>query len=504
MAVTHRETERKYEASSTTELPSLAPLFGEARPQTEDQLLVATYFDTSDLRLARSAITMRHRTGDDEAGWHIKVPAGPGSRDEIQLPDPPGGNGEGAEPGSPPAEFVELVRAFLGGQRLVPVAEVRNHRTLSAWRTDDGAPALQVTDDRVTARALPDGSSRSWREFEVELGSAGDPDLLDRAEAVLTKAGIRRSASPSKLAQALGSRLPAQQPAPGKHADAGEVVVAYLRTQVAAIRRNDLEVRRDTEDAVHQLRVACRRARSALQAFGKVLDRERTQHLIEELRWLGDAAGRARDLEVLRERFARELGALPAEDALGPVQARVTHWFAPRQAEARAALLEALNSDRYQQLLDALDGLLAHPPLRRAATRKPSKLLREEVKLAQRRVEKHLRAAEPGAEGRDQELHEARKAAKRLRYAAEAAAGVVGGAEKVVERTKVLQDLLGEHQDAVVAGPIWRELAIAAHGAGENGYPFGLLAGLAIGRGIDDAALADAVAAVRKAVGTLK
>jgi CHAD domain-containing protein len=500
MAVTHRETERKYEASPSTQLPSLAPLFGASRPETEDQLLVATYFDTSDLRLARSAITMRHRTGDDEAGWHIKVPAGPVSRDEIQVPDRPDSNGEGVDPGPPPTEFVELVSAFLGGRRLVPVAEVRNHRTLSAWRTDSGGSALQVTDDRVTARALPDGSSRSWREFEVELGTDGDPNLLDRAEAVLTKAGIRRSDSPSKLAQALGSRLPSPPPPLGKNANAGEVVIAYLRGQVAAIRRNDLEVRRETEDAVHQLRVACRRARSALQAFGKVLDRERTQHLIEELRWLGEAAGDARDLEVLRERFRSELATLPAEDALGPVQARVTHWFAPRQAGARATLLEALNADRYHQLLEALDGLVAHPPLQPAASRKAAAVLLAEVKAAQRRVDRHLKAAKPAAANRDVELHEARKAAKRLRYAAEAARPSVGGAKTLVKRTKVLQNLLGEHQDAVVAAPIWRDLAVAAHGAGENGYPFGLLAGLAIGRGLDDAALADAVADVRKAV----
>jgi CHAD domain-containing protein len=503
MAVTHRETERKYQASSSTQLPSLASLFEQTPPETEDQLLVATYFDTSDLRLARSAITMRHRTGDDEAGWHIKVPAGPASRDEIQLPDPPGSNGAAAHPEAPPAEFVELVSAFLGGQRLAPVAEVRNHRTLSTWRTEAGAPALQVTDDRVTARALPDGSSRSWREFEVELGSSGDPDLLDRAEAVLTNAGIRRSNSPSKLAQALGSRLPSPPPPLGKNADAGEVVLAYLRQQVAAIRRSDLEVRRDTADAVHQLRVACRRARSALQAFGKILDRERTQRLIEELRWLGETAGRARDLEVLRERFRTELETLPAEEALGPVQARVARWFAPRQARARATLLEALNSDRYQHMLDTLDGLLAHPPLRPGASRKAATVLLGEVKLAQRRVERHLKVAQPGGAGRDLELHEARKAAKRLRYAAEAAVGAVGGTKSLVEKTKVLQDLLGEHQDAVLAGPLWRELAIAAHGAGENGYPFGLLAGLAIGRGIDQAALAAAAADVRKAAGKL-
>jgi CHAD domain-containing protein len=503
MAVTHRETERKYEASSTTQLPSLAGLFGDTPPQVDDQLLVATYFDTQDLRLARSAITMRHRTGDAEAGWHLKVPAGPASRDEIRLPDRPGANGS-ADVGPPPAEFVELVGAYLGGQRLTPVAELRNHRTLSTWATEAGRTQLEVTDDRVTARPLPDGTSRSWREFEVELGTEADIELLDRAEIMLTDAGIRRSNSPSKLAQALGSRLPAAPAPPGRKATVGEVVLAYLRVQVAAIRRSDLEVRRDTEDAVHQLRVAARRARSALQAFGMVLDRERTQPLIDELRWLGEAAGQARDLEVLRERFAAQLAALPAEDALGPVQARLTHWFAPRQAQARVSLLDALNSERHLALLDSLDGLLAHPPVQRAASRKAGSVLLTEVKRAQRRLDGHLKAAKPGADARDTELHEARKAAKRLRYAAEAAGTHVRGSAALVDRVKALQDLLGEHQDGVVAAPLLRELAIAAHGAGENGYPFGLLAGVGLGKGIDAAALATAVAKVHKAAAKLK
>jgi CHAD domain-containing protein len=503
MAVTHRETERKYEASSTTALPSLAPLFGDAAPQVDDQLLVATYFDTQDLRLARSAITLRHRTGDAEAGWHLKVPAGPASRDEIRLPERPGANGS-VDVGPPPAEFLELVGAYLGGQRLIPVAELRNHRTLSTWSTEAGRTQLEVTDDRVTARPLPDGASRSWREFEVELGTDADLDLLDRAEAMLTKAGIRRSSSPSKLAQALGSRLPKAPTPPGRNATAGEVVLAYLRTQAAAIRRNDLEIRRDTEDAVHQLRVAARRARSALQAFGAVLDRERTQHVIDELRWLGESAGQARDLEVLRERFAAQLAALPPEDALGPVQARVTHWFAPRQAAARANLFEALNSARYLAVLDALDSLLAHPPTHRAADRKAGPTLLAEVKRAQRRLDGHLKAAKPGADGRNNELHEARKAAKRVRYAAETVGTHVRGSAALVDSVKALQDLLGEHQDGVVAAPVCRDLAIAAHGAGENGYPFGLLAGLALGKGLDDAALAAAVVNVHKAMAKLK
>jgi CHAD domain-containing protein len=182
----------------------------------------------------------------------------------------------------------------------------------------------------------------------------------------------------------------------------------------------------------------------------------------------------------------------------------VTRWFAPRQARARADSLDALYSARHLALLEALDGLLAHPPVLPAAGRRADAVLRRELTHAHRRVDRHLRAAAAPGAGRDAELHEARKAGKRLRYATEAAGPAVGGTRALVKRTKALQDLLGEHQDAVVAAPVLRELAIAAHGAGENGYPFGLLAGRALGRGMDERALAAAPAAVRKATNALR
>ncbi len=81
---THREIERKYEATQTTELPSWSSLF-DAEPTAEDQELVATYLDTADLRLAVARITLRYRTGDDATGWHLKLPAGKHTRDEIQV-----------------------------------------------------------------------------------------------------------------------------------------------------------------------------------------------------------------------------------------------------------------------------------------------------------------------------------------------------------------------------------------------------------------------------------
>jgi CHAD domain-containing protein len=69
-----------------------------------------------------------------------------------------------------------------------------------------------------------------------------------------------------------------------------------------------------------------------------------------------------------------------------------------------------------------------------------------------------------------------RKAAKRLRYATEVAAPALGtNAKRLVKRVKEVQELLGEHQDSVVARGLLRELGAAASAEGGNGFAFGWL-----------------------------
>jgi CHAD domain-containing protein len=155
----------------------------------------------------------------------------------------------------------------------------------------------------------------------------------------------------------------APEPPPTGDSPAGEVVLSYLRDQVAAIRRYDPLVRLDEPDAAHQMRVASRRARSALQAFGDIIDREATRPLCAELRWLAAALGQARDTEVLRDRLTADLAAIPAALAVGPVQARITAYFTAELTQARQTALDTLDSQRYLRLLDDLDALLAGPPL---------------------------------------------------------------------------------------------------------------------------------------------
>jgi CHAD domain-containing protein len=256
---------------------------------------------------------------------------------------------------------------------------------------------------------------------------------------------------------------------------AGEIVLAYIRDQVTAIARYDPLVRRAEPDAVHQMRVATRRARSALQAFGGVIEREATRPLCAELKWLAAELGHARDAEVLRDRLTSELATIPAALVVGPVEASITAHFSAELAQAGNAVQGALDGQRYRRLLADLDALLADPQLTPLADRMADEALARPVRQTHRRLQRAL-AAVPGAEDRDAAIHEARKAAKRARHAAEAAAPVIGRkAQRQAGRAKELQQLLGDHHDSVVARTVLLDLAATARADGQDTFSYGLM-----------------------------
>lgn len=444
---THVERERKYELPLNAELPSLAGIAESDGPREET--LSAVYYDTVDLRLARTGTTLRRRTGGDDAGWHLKVVRGADTRDEVQLP----------LSDSVPAELEALVLGHTRGEPLVPVARIVTSRSRWFLRDSGGAALGELTDDHVEASRLTGTGSDSWREVEVELDEGADGALFDR----LRKTGLRQAAHGSKLARVLAV------PALSGGKSAGHALVAYLRDQVDTLVRHDLLARRDTPDAVHQLRVASRRLRSVLRVYRRLLDRSVTDPLRGELKWLGRRLSPARDLEVLEERLGEAVSALPAELVVGPVQARLTRHFAPARAAAQKSVLRTLKAKRYLRLLDALDRLVTDPPLRGRASRRAAKELPRHLRRAHRKVSRRVSVA-----GEDASLlHSARKAAKQLRYGAEVAEPVLG--KRLRRRAKAMTKVLGELQDSVVTRPTIRELGMTAHLAGENGFTYGLL-----------------------------
>ena len=265
---------------------------------------------------------------------------------------------------------------------------------------------------------------------------------------------------------------------PRRSSSAGEVVLAYLRQQARTMMSLEPMVRADEFDSVHQMRVATRRLRATLRSFGIVIPCSDTDHLAGELKWLGGLLGAARDAEVLPAHLQASLRPVPVELLIGPVRARVQGHFAPLRASAREEVIEAFDSPRYAALLTELDRLVTGPLPGPQAAAPARDVLPAAVERAYRQTRKRMRRARraPRGQARDLALHQARKSAKRARYAAEAASPAIGKpARKFAGQMKKVQTVIGDHQDTVIARQAARDLGIGAHLAGENAFTYGLL-----------------------------
>jgi CHAD domain-containing protein len=452
----YKEVERKFEVVESTVSPSFDGLASVARVErSPSHQLDAVYFDTPGHDLAAHHITLRRRTGGGDAGWHLKLPAGPDARTEVQAPL---GDGDDAVPDA----LLDVVLAIVRDRPLGPVARITTHRTVDMLSGPDGVALAEFCDDQVTAQA-DEGAEQRWREWELELAEGGDRDLLDRLTNRLLDAGAAPAGHGSKLARVLGSA--GSPEAPARPADPVHRAVAE---QVEQLLVWDRAVRADVYDSVHQMRVTTRKIRSLLQSSEGAFGLSDDAWILDELRELAGVLGVARDAEVLAERYEKALDELPEELVRGRVRERLVDGAKSRYTSGLRRSLMAMRTKRYFRLLDALDALVAAEPPPLPPGEEPAPLT---LDSAYRRVRKAAkRAKEAPEEHRDEALHRIRKGAKRLRYTAAAT-----GADTVSARAKTIQTLLGDHQDSVVSRTHLSQQAEAAHAAGEDTFTYGLL-----------------------------
>lgn len=459
----HLEVERKFDVGEGTVSPSFAGLSAVARVErSPSQQLDAVYFDTPGRDLAAARITLRRRTGGPDEGWHLKLPADKDSRTEVREPL---GDAE-----TVPEALRDIVLAIVRDRPLAPVARIGNHRTVDVLFGQDGMPLAEFCDDQVSASASGhEDDEQRWREWELELAEGAPRDLLDRLGNRLLDAGATPAGHGSKLARVLDT---AAGPAPSDTA-AGPVdpIHRAVAAQVGELVLWDRAVRADTWDSVHQMRVTTRKIRSLLQASEGAFGIADDEWILDELRQLAGVLGVARDAEVLAERYERALDALPDELVRGPVRERLVEGAKRRYASGWRRSLTAMRSQRYFRLLDALDALALAEPPSAPAGEEPAPVT---IDAAYKRVRKAAKAARAAASApepdRDEALHRIRKGAKRLRYTAAAT-----GADKVSERAKTIQTLLGDHQDSVVSRTHLTQEALIAHAAGEDTFTYGVL-----------------------------
>lgn len=437
------ETERKYDVPEAFTLPALLGAAGiTSTDGTETFELDATYFDTDDLTLMRNRRTLRRRTGGSDSGWHLKTPGVAGSRTEHRLPL----NGKADKI---PADLTGQVRAIIRRRELKPIARLRTHRVETPLRDADGNTLALVAQDRVTAET--DHGEQRWQEVEVELVN-GDAEVLAEVERRLLTAGATPATGPSKVARALGNPPVKVRSNPSK-----DPVLAYACAQRDALTEYDPAVRQGSPEAVHKMRVATRRLRSTLKTYKRTFPGD--EDMNAELKWLADLLGTVRDGQVQKHKLHR------AVQNAGPqfeqAAEKIDRHLDDQIKRGTRALIEALNGERYLTLLDRVDrladgGVPEKNPLARA---------RKSLTKADGLLDQAL------ADSEDAELHEARKVYKRARYAIEVFEPSAGKpAKDLIDTLTDLQDVLGAHQDSVVARELLYEL-------GPDDFWFGVLWG---------------------------
>jgi CHAD domain-containing protein len=256
------------------------------------------------------------------------------------------------------------------------------------------------------------------------------------------------------------------------------MVLEALRAQVAELRAQEPGTRAAAPNAVARMRVATRQLRNTLDGFSRLLDKPAARAVSQEFKWLGAQLAGERDTQVIVERLSRDVHVLPGEMVIGPIVADLraaTQRFAEQCAQT---VIAAVHSPRYQELLRLLDQLTTNPPFTRRAERPAHTELPKSLAKAVRRLDRRLAEAAslPPGRARDDALHEARKADKRVRYMSEIVIPLLDEpARRLHHQTEKLQKLLGEHQDSVVARSALRRLATEAHGQGHNAFTYGLL-----------------------------
>jgi CHAD domain-containing protein len=411
----------------------------------------ATYWDTVDRRLARWGITLRHRSGDgDRPSWALSLPAAATTgvnpdtaRSEVEADGPPD---------AVPQLLADLVTAHARSHPLTAAVGLATHR--SGWRlvAFDGQVVAELNVDDVL---VMDGDSVQSELNELELRAhRATPDDLAAVTARLMAAGAVGAAPIPTAIRSLGpsaSGLPDVVVREFLPEDAaGWAVRAAIADALIRIIRNDPGTRLGDEEALHQLRVGVRRLRSDLRTLKTLLSPDWAPGLDVELRRLAGMLGTVRDLDVLLTHMESTHA-----DLMAPLEPMLAD-LRDRHAVARSALLDELRSDRYAQLLERLVVLARDPDLTEAGYEPAGVVLPALAAKTWRRLERRVDALADPEQAADAELHRVRIAAKRARYAAELASRGLepdraADARRFADDLGELQDLLGRHQDSVVA-----------------------------------------------------
>jgi inorganic triphosphatase YgiF len=425
--------------------------------------LISVYFDTPELDLQKAGASLRVRESKGQRVQTLKRGDGLAREEyEAQIA------GDAPDPNLDPLPDL-LPRG--AGSELRPAFHVRVTRRQRLVRFDDAEIELALDQGEVRGGKRVSPIS----EVELELKAGSRRALFGLARELSRTAPIYLSfASKSQRGQALVAGKPLQAQRRGRIELARDATVAaafqaIARGTLQSMAANAEVLRQKVEpDAVHQLRVAARTLRSELSTFKAVVADQEFEHVKGELRWIAKACDQARNLDVFADDTVAPAAGLSPPPA--GLEALSPALDAARE-HARADVSDAVASARFRDLLievtgwvetgDWTTGEAASQPARKFAAH-----------ALHRRRRNLLRDGRRLAHATDQERHQVRIDAKKLRYAAEGFESLFGrkAARRFIDRLKMLQDELGALNDLATAETLIPSLGLppeAALAAGE-------------------------------------
>lgn len=465
------ETEMCYVLRRLPTAPRMAAILSRCAPEVsgprrrelEDQFL-----DTADLRLARAGAALRLRLGDgDGAELTLKslAPLSGALAQRMEISEPLRHPPQRLGPNAPGPSTTRRIRPVLQGQPLRLCFRIRQTRDVYTVRTRQGAVLLVSLD---TVR-LAGEKARTVLMLEAELHE-GPPGELIRFSRRLCSVLALRPARQSKYdlglaAAGLRRPAPADPTPPRPSAPIAAILAFAVRKHAARLEWHEAGVRLALDpEAVHDMRVACRRLRTALRVFGPKVAPVHARRLHDHLARLARRLGVVRDLDVHEAALAGEAARLPAAEQ------RALAGYLVRQREERrrahAKLLTALAAPGFPRLVRELESFAerAAPTTGGPAVPAPravAPLIRRQLKRL-RRLGRTVPAGAP-----DRDLHRLRIRCKKLRYTCEFLqdSGRPSFAA-FASRLAQLQDALGRHQDRIVEAALVDRRLTAIDGKG--------------------------------------
>ncbi len=456
-AIDFRPVERWLDQPERWSDPSAAEVVADGNGVTQ----VDVYVETDDWRFQKAGYALRIRSLGRRRGAEATLKAlnpasvgASGSRGRLEVSE----RLEGADMQTlqrADGPVGRRVRALRGTKRLLPLLEVRTRRRTFVL-TAAGSPSGMVAFDETTIRPHGGGSPVRLQRVEIEVPTAAtqafEAFVLELRDAcALQPAGLSKF-EVGLLSHDLG---PPAAPRFGvseidPEMTIGAVALAVLRRHFSTLLAKEPGTRLgDDIEALHDMRVANRRLRAAMALFADVLP-EVALKTSEELVWVGQILGAVRDLDVQIEQLDNMLDTSEGTEHRALV---ILRSLLQEQREiARAAMLEMLDSRRYQTFVGRLGRTLrARHAHRSGPASLPARALAPDL------IESRYRAVRKagdqiGPDSPATEYHRLRIRCKRLRYALEFLGGLYPDETRpLIKRTVVVQDVLGLHQDACIA-----------------------------------------------------